>query len=305
VNAGYYLPNCFGQRQPYISLRATACRVLCHCGPSTCGNLAIMFDDYLERWELTPDGEPIITPTSRLLPVRMAGVPAMLKIAVIEEERLGGLLMNWWNGHGVARVLAHGENAILMERAEDGISLAEVARNRRDDEASRTICAVLAQLHAPRGRPPPALVPLTKWFEALGPAAEAQGGILRVAATTASHLLTTQREVVVLHGDMHHGNVLDFGSRGWLAIDPKGLIGERYFDYANIFCNPDGETATMPGRLPRQIRVVAQAACLEPSRLLAWVVAWCGLSAAFLLDDGLPPDGELRVAELAAVELNR
>jgi streptomycin 6-kinase len=40
-------------------------------------------------------------------------------------------------------------------------------------------------------------------------------------------LLTTQREKVVLHGDMHHGNVLNFGSRGWLAIDPKGLIGER------------------------------------------------------------------------------
>jgi streptomycin 6-kinase len=73
-------------------------------------------------------------------------------------------------------------------------------------------------------------------------------------------LLATQRDVVALHGDMHHENVLRFGSRGWLAIDPKGLTGERGFDYANIFCNPDGATATMPGRLARQTRVVAEAA---------------------------------------------
>lgn len=264
-----------------------------------------MFDHYLECWVLTPDGEPIITPTSRLLPVRSSGVPAMLKIAALDEERLGNQLMIWWNGHGAARVLAHGENAILMERAEDDASLADVARKQGDDEASRVICSVLAKLHAPRDRRPPVLRPLTQWFEALGRAAEAQGGILGIAATTASNLLASERDIVALHGDMHHGNVLNFGSRGWLAIDPKGLVGERYFDYANIFCNPDHETATLPGRLVRQLRVVADAAHLERRRLLAWVLAWAGLSAAFSLDDGRSPDNALRVAELAAVELSR
>jgi streptomycin 6-kinase len=263
-----------------------------------------MFSDYLERWELTPDGKPIITPTSRLLPVRSRGAPAMLKIAILDEERLGGLLMVWWNGLGAARVLAHGKNAILMERAETDTSLADVARNGRDDEASRIICAVLAKLHAPRGRPQPALVPLSEWFQALGHAAHAQGGILRLAATTASNLLARQQDISVLHGDMHHGNVLDFGSRGWLAIDPKGLIGDRCFDYANIFCNPDHETAIMPGRLGRQVGVVAEAAQLDPIRLRAWIVAWAGLSAAFSIVDGSPPDRALRITELAAVELN-
>jgi streptomycin 6-kinase len=45
--------------------------------------------------------------------------------------------------------------------------------------------------------------------------------------------LTAPREEGVLHGDLHHDNVLDFGRRGWLAIDPHGLFGERGFDYAN------------------------------------------------------------------------
>jgi streptomycin 6-kinase len=191
-----------------------------------------------------------------------------------------------------------------MERAEDGRSLTDFARCGRDDEASRVICDVLARLHAPRVTPPPALVPLTEWFEELARAAEAHGGVLRVALATASNLLATQQDIVVLHGDMHHGNVLNFGPRGWLAIDPKGLIGETYFDYANTLCNPDNATATVPGRLARQVRVIADTARLERSRLLAWVVAWAGLSAAFALDDGLRPDSALKIAELAVAELS-
>ena len=65
------------------------------------------------------------------------------------------------------------------------------------------------------------------------------GGILARCAEAARALLSEPREVGVLHGDLHHDNVLDFGVRGWLAIDPKRLVGERGFDFANIFTNPD------------------------------------------------------------------
>ena len=198
-----------------------------------------MFDDYLARWGLTPDGAPIATRSSDLLPVRRAGVPAMLKIAREAEERWGGLLMSWWGGDGAARVLAQEGDALLLERATGKGSLVEMARGGRDDEASRIICAVAARLHAPRGCPPPELIPLPRWFAALEPAAARHGGILSLAAATARELLAEPQEVVVLHGDIHHGNVLDFGPRGWLAIDPKRLAGERGFDFANLFCNPD------------------------------------------------------------------
>src|SRR5262249_6665125 len=170
-----------------------------------------MFGHYLEHWNLAPDGEPIITPTSRLLPVRAAGVPAILKIADPDEEQIGNQLMIWWNGHGSARVMAHWENAILIERGTDGASLADVVSKQGDDEASGVICSVLAKIHAPRGLPPPALPSLAEWFEPPGRAADAQPGIHRVAATNASNLPASQRDVVVLHGDMHHRNVLNFG----------------------------------------------------------------------------------------------
>jgi len=90
----------------------------------------------------------------------------------------------------------------------------------------------------------------------------------------------------------------------WLAIDPKGLLGERGFDFANIFCNPDGPIATAPGRLKRQIDVVASAAALEHRRLLKWVLAYAGLSAAWSLGEGERPNLALAVAAQAAAALS-
>jgi streptomycin 6-kinase len=222
-----------------------------------------MFAAYLQRWGLVPDGEPILTPTSRLLPVRYGGLPAMLKIAVAHEEKAGARLMQWWDGRGAAPVLAFDDDAILLKRAHCVPSLVQLVRDGSDDEASLIICKTVAGLHAPRADAPPRLVALDIWFSALWPQAKAHGGVLQVAATAASKLLAEQQDVCVLHGDIHHGNILYFGSRGWLAVDPKGLKGERAFDYANLFCNPDLNVATQPGRLARHLAIVSRAAGLD------------------------------------------
>ena len=269
-----------------------------------------MFEDYLARWQLTPDGNPIATSSSRLLPVRWNGVPAMLKVAVEAEEKFGGLLMAWWDGNGAARVLAQHRDAILLERGEGTKSLAAMARDGRDDEATRIICSVVAKLHAPRATPPPDLIPLSRWFRELEPAARTHGGRLSLCQETARGLLADPRDVGVLHGDIHHGNILDFGARGWLAIDPKRLAGERGFDYANLFCNPDAADPTQPvgtiaGRFEQRLTIVSEVARIERRRLLHWILAWCGLSAAWLISERASAATPLRVAELAAAELAR
>jgi streptomycin 6-kinase len=255
---------------------------------------------HLARWDLVPDGEPIETPASLLLAVRHNGVPAMLKIAGEEEERRGGALMAWWNGDGAAKVLARHGEALLLERATGPRSLAAMVTDGHDEDASHVLCDVAARLHVPRAGPPPELVPLTRWFEALAPAAQTQGGLLAQADSVAQALLADPRDVVVLHGDIHHGNVLDAGERGWLAIDPKGLLGERTFDFVNILRNPDATVALAPGRFDRQAEVLAAAASLERRRLLDWTLAFAGLSAAWHLADGTPADLDFAIAALAA-----
>jgi streptomycin 6-kinase len=267
------------------------------------------FEPWLRRWSLVADGEGFTTRFgSRLLAVLADGEPAMLKIAGHEEERRGGALMAWWGGIGAARVLAREGEAILLERLQGPRSLAAMARAGEDEdgEATRILCRTALALHAARVAPPPAsLTPMDAWFRSLWPAAQAHGGVFALAARSARDLLATPRDVVVLHGDLHHDNVLDGGDRGWLAIDPKGVVGERGFEYANLFRNPDEQVALAPGRLARHAAIVSAVASLDLERLLAWILAYAGLGAAWSLDSGHEADARcgLDIAQAAAAAL--
>lgn len=260
-----------------------------------------MFDQYLRLWDLIPDGSPILSATSHLLPVKYQEREAMLKVAACAEERRGNALMTWWNGDGAACVWAHDDDAVLIERAQPASSLADMSRSGRDDDATRIACAVVNKLHAHRSPHRPGVVPLAEWFEPLRSLSAPADPVLRLCATVANTLLREPRtDEAVLHGDIHHENILYFGARGWLAIDPKGLLGERTFDYANLFCNPDDHIAVDPLRFARRVALVADCAGLDRRRLLQWILAWSGLSALWMREDGLPAQTRLSVAALAA-----
>lgn len=255
---------------------------------NACDDIPQEVQELLGAWNLKPDGSLATTPSSWLLPVRREGL-AILKVARISNERCGYGLMKWWDGDGAACVLASSPNALLIERATGERSLATMAWSGEDDQACEILCKTARRLHVERDRTLPELHPLEAWFQPLFELSQ-HHSCLAVAATTARHLLSEQNSICPLHGDLHHENVLDFGARGWLAIDPHGLLGERSFDYANIFTNPDlsdpkRPLATLPGRLEARLKIVGQLADIEPSRMLRWVVAWTGLSAAWFIGD--------------------
>lgn len=270
-----------------------------------------LFGPYLARWSLVADGDEIVTRAARLLPVRQTDEAAMLRIVTNPEAKGGDVLLTWWDGEGAARVLETEGDVLLLERAEGGRSLTAMARSGQDDEATQIICDVIAELHSPRAKPLPDLIPLLDWFAALWPAAEAHGGVLAQSAEAARRLLAAQRDVGALHGDIHHDNILDFGpERGWLAIDPNRLCGDRGFDYANLFSNPDMAdpsvpVAVHPDRFRRRVEIVVERADIERDRLLSWILAYSGLSAAWLIADGDDAVVDFQIAALAAAELAR
>ena len=267
------------------------------------------FQPWLGRWGLAPDGAPFETRFgSRLLAVRAGEAPAMLKIANGEEERRGADILAWFAGEGAVRILAHDDPALLMERAAGPRSLAAMARANADEDnaAMRILCRTAARLHVARAAPPPAsLVPLEVWFRDLPGAAAKRDGIFQASWTAAQALLAEPRDVRPLHGDLHHDNVLDGGARGWLAIDPKGLLGETGFDYANMVCNPGLDVSGPPGALARRVGVVCAETGFEARRFLSWVLAWTGLSAAWTLDSGGDASPALEIARIADAELAR
>ncbi|WP_186420997.1 aminoglycoside phosphotransferase family protein [Bosea sp. CS1GBMeth4] len=272
------------------------------------------FSPWLARWDLEPAGERIRTHASQLLPVWQRGRPAMLKLPEVEDERRGYLPLEYWNGDGAARLLARSDNgeAMLIERATGSRSLAALARSGAagDDEATAILCEAAAALQKPRGPAPAGLIPLETWFGDLFPMARERGGVLARSAAAAAELLAAQREIMPLHADLHHDNLLDFAGRGWLAIDPKCVIGDRAFEYTILFCDPDladpePPVAILPGRFERRLEIVLAKSGLERERLLKWILAWCGLSAAWFLGDEDPlAEINLVVAERAIVALD-
>jgi streptomycin 6-kinase len=259
-------------------------------------------DEYARRWGLTPAGPAFSTPSSHLQPVLRGGEKAMLKVARIEEEASGCRLLAWWDGSGAARVHDLDDHAAVIEWG--GESLGDLAEE-DDDRATRILCELAATLHAAsarRGSRPAGLIPLHVWFRSLLVRTEADGFYARAAAV-ARRLLSDPTDSVALHGDLHHGNVLDFGERGWLAIDPKFIAGHRVFDYTNILCNPSQTLAER--QFDRRIDLIAELADIPPDTLLEWTVAWTALSASWSAEGGNTAEEQrtLRIGALAEARL--
>lgn len=130
-----------------------------------------LFDTYLQHWSARAAGEPFFTPSSDLLPVnftgKLEGLPAMIKISQDLDERIGGQVMEWWDGVGAARVYARASDsgALLIERATGSKHLLRMALEGEDDAATTNICHTLHQLHSNRpSTPPEDLLPLTVFF---------------------------------------------------------------------------------------------------------------------------------------------
>jgi len=234
---------------------------------------------------------PVRTASSYLVPVTHDGSPAMLKVTSDPDERRGNHLMALWDGRGAAAVLEHDRDALLLERAVSGRNLADLVYAGLDDEATLNLCETAGLLHSASLLQQEKMRSLRSWFAELLEPPPNSAEWLKECAGQAHRLLSDPEEQFVLHGDLHHGNVLDFATRGWRAIDPKGLYGERAADFAALFLNPDladsqRPYAISPQRFEHRIRLVSSHAGIEPVRLLRWIHAWSGLSGIWFIKDG-------------------
>jgi streptomycin 6-kinase len=266
---------------------------------------------YLQAWNLS-DPQPIAqTPTSHVYTVTSGGVTTVLKLLTllgVKDEKPGAVALRHYDGHGAVRLLRHDDQAHLLEYAE-GDDLTGMVKNGGDEQATVIIAGVLNKLHHRQpNTPPQGLRPLKRWFRALFIKARAdrragQETIYMRGARIAEALLADQRDLRVLHGDIHHENIRHNAQRGWLAFDPKGLYGERTYDAANTLCNPDmPELVTNEGRLLTTVEILARETGMDHSRLVAFLFAYACLSVCWAQEDDINADWvdtTLRIAEIA------
>jgi streptomycin 6-kinase len=211
-----------------------------------------------------------------------------------DEWRSGGII-EAFGGSGVVRVLDHVAGAMLLERLIPGHSLAGVSVGGADDEATRVLAATIRKMSP---RTPPEDVPTARdWgrgferYMAAGDSAIPKD-LLSGAHHVYRELCETQENARLLHGDLHHYNVLYDSRRGWLAIDPKGVVAEVEFEIGAALRNPyeREDLFTDLSIIRRRAEHFERELDTNTERVLAWGFAQSVLSAIWAWEDGLPID---------------
>lgn len=138
--------------------------------------------------------------------------------------------------HAVAEVIAHDNNIIIMQRAVPGNTLKYHFPD-NDIDATKILCASIKELHKASIPKSHNFYHLSELFKKLDQKLDIPDEILGKAKHLRDKLLNTTTNEVLLHGDLHHDNILQNGD-GWLVIDPKGFIGDPAFEPAAYLCNP-------------------------------------------------------------------
>jgi streptomycin 6-kinase len=191
-------------------------------------------------------------------------------------------------GNGCINLLDYDKkyNALLLERAMPGVTLKHLFP-KHDDQAVEYTVEVMRKLHTIPVTDSSRFPTIVNWLQGLDKAHPAldKKHILR-AQELSDELLATQHDVVLLHGDLHHENILS-SSRGYIAIDPKGVIGEPAYEIGAFIRNPFPDLLQQKNPaeiMHRRLALFAQLLKINQQRLLHWRL--CAGSARSMLCHG-------------------
>jgi streptomycin 6-kinase len=206
-----------------------------------------------------------------------------------------------WNGRGAVRLLGHDvdRRALLLKRLSPGTPL-DVTD---DDRATRVIAEVAAGLAVPPTTATLQQLPgLSIWTNDLDAYVATYGvrgpiddRLIQIARERLDRLLSTAYEPVLLHGDLHHDNVLRDGD-DWVAIDPKGYVGDAASEPGQMFFNPIPYVRplspdALAGLVERRLDAWARFSSLDPTRVRDWAFVKCVVSDVWSLEDDGVLDG--------------
>jgi streptomycin 6-kinase len=246
--------------------------------------------------------------------VRADGSDAVLKLGVPNPEMLTEIAaMRLYDGHGIARLLEADSacGMMLFERLLPGTPLTSITN---DEQATRIAAQVMRDLWV---KPPVdhAFSSVADWIAGMGKLRPHFGGgtgpfpdhLLDQAERLFAELLASSDAPVLLHGDLHHDNILAAQRAPWLAIDPKGVTGEPAYEVGALMRNPIGveQWPDLRRVLSRRFDILHEMLGFDRQRMIAWSLAQAVLSAWWFIEDGYEEwEFEMILAEHFAALLN-
>jgi streptomycin 6-kinase len=249
-----------------------------------------------QRWELVL-GEPFLLSYNYVCAATQKdGSEAVLKIGVPNPEltsEINALLL--YHGQGACHLLEAdaGLGMLLLERLRPGTMLVSLTD---DDQATAIAADVMKMIHRPAPSPE-GFLSLRGWFDEMKKLRPHFGGgtgpfpkkSFATAEGLIAELFAEQRPQVLLHGDFHHFNILLSG-RGWLVIDPKGVIGPAEYEVGPLLMNPYNvmlKESEAIRRTERRIAILSERLDFNPQRLRAWAICHSVLSSFWdMAEDG-------------------
>jgi streptomycin 6-kinase len=227
--------------------------------------------------------------------LRADGTEVMLKLGVPSPglaTEVEALLL--YEGRGSVKLLDvdRDQGALLLERLRPGVSLWSVSD---DEEATRIAAQVMRQLW--RAVPPDHPFPtVNRWAAGLarmrrhldGATGPLPRALVEKAERLFEELLDSMEDAVLLHGDLHQANILSAQRQPWLAVDPKGIVGEPAYEVGALLRNISARQLEQqqPSRMvARRADILTEELGFERARILGWGLAQAVLAAWWCIED--------------------
>ena len=243
------------------------------------------------EWGVTVE-EIRTTETSQVGFGRRGTQPVVLKVIrkEVKEEWRCGKLLEAFRGSGVILPIAHTPGAVLLPRLLPGHDLASLCLTGRDDEATEIIASLIQRM--PDVHAWPGADPVERVHPDFARFRHGGDGVIPIdfvdrAAQLFADLCATQSNTRLLHGDLHHYNVLFDSNAGWIVVDPQGPMGEIEFEIGASLRNPAMDLVGNPRILERRLRVYENRLKIDAERALKWAFATTVLGILWPFEPGL------------------
>jgi streptomycin 6-kinase len=246
----------------------------------------------------------------------------VLKMGVPNREFLSEMeALRLFNGEGACKLLDYDEEKywMLLERLNPGVMLAEMDD---DEEATRIAAEVMKKIWRPLESRSSLLenrqqtvglqrfIRLSDWFDGLKRLRSMYAGgtgplnekLVERAEKSVGEFLKENHHPVLMHGDFHHYNILS-SERGWLVIDPKGVIGPAGYEVGPLLMNPWGELinrSDIQRITKRRIDILHEHLRFERERIHEWGLAHAILSAWWSIEDNTGWEYAVAFADMIA-----
>jgi streptomycin 6-kinase len=179
------------------------------------------------------------------------------------------------------------QNAFLMERFEPGYSLKRFVKAGNDDTATRIICQKILDLQFHQQKQ----AEFTHLSELVASLSVLKNHLddrtLSQAISLFRELTIDRTQDVILHGDLHHNNILYDGST-WKVIDPHGYVGDPVFEVGTMIYNPANcfpHDRSIGQVVERRLHILTEELPFDPQRIKAWAICKTVLSIAWSFED--------------------